>query len=137
MMPVSESPDRSIAYGRIANNGKEPMVSRILKKLDAMAVEHNSQSEFFKLQFNLGHLLTIAGILAVIVPMWINVIADDAQARLSLTETHAVLEDLKLHVNSIDKEVTMAVIDDDRLQRVQADVKEIQARIAEIQNRLK
>jgi hypothetical protein len=137
-MQISELPNGSIENARFTGDGKRAiMVSRILKKLNTMVEEHNAENSFFKLQFNLGHVLTIMGILAVIVPMWINVIGDDAQARMSLVETHAILEEMKTHISAIDKEVTMAVIDDDRLMRVQADVKEIQARVQAIQDKLR
>jgi hypothetical protein len=108
----------------------------IFQKFFQIVETQNQKNGLFKVQFNLGHLFTIVGLLLVIIPMWIGMVSDNAVSRETLKQTTASLEDIKLHLNSIDKTATMALVDDDRLLRVQADVKEINARVQEIERRL-
>ena len=83
----------------------------------------------------------------MVIPMWYGQVANDVEARRALeqtkisletiqSETKISLDEIKLHLNSIDKTTTMSLVDDDRLLRVQEDIKSIQGEIQQIQTRM-
>jgi peptidoglycan hydrolase CwlO-like protein len=119
----------------------------MLSNIHEFVENQNSKNGLWRLQFNLGHLLTFIGIIIVVIPMWYGQVSNDVEARRSLNETKNALEhiqnetktsleEIKVHLNSIDKTTTMSLVDDDRLLRVQEDIKQIQAEIGQIQARM-
>jgi hypothetical protein len=120
----------------------------------------NGKEGFFKLSLNLGHIVamlgTISAILPFVVSVWIGQIQNDVVSHKALEDhtkalsdltasmkatemalvTHTLaLAEIQKQVGSIDTKVQMAVVDDDRLMRVQADIKEIQARVEGMERR--
>jgi peptidoglycan hydrolase CwlO-like protein len=119
----------------------------MLDSIQEFVENQNSKNGLWRIQFNLGHLLTFVGIIIVVIPMWYSQVANDVESRRSLNETKDALQniqqetkvsldEIKLHLNSIDKTTTMSLVDDDRLLRVQEDIKSIQGEIQQIQSRL-
>lgn len=118
-----------------------------LSSLTEFVETANKKDGLWRLQFNLGHLLTFVGIIIMVIPMWYGQVANDVEARRALeqtkisletiqSETKISLDEIKLHLNSIDKTTTMSLVDDDRLLRVQEDIKSIQGEIQQIQTRM-
>ena len=115
-----------------------------------MTKELNERDGFFRLQLNWGHLLTLLGTLIPLTAMWVGQIQSnavigrnieilnaemDSQIKTTaasgqaITEHSIILKDMAGKLDSVDKIATQAMIDDDRLSRVQADIKEIRARL--------
>jgi hypothetical protein len=106
------------------------MFDKAFQRIERMATEENAKNGIFKLQFTLGHLIELGVLLSVLIPLWIGQVAADATSKASL-------EQIKGHLDSIDQTARMALIDDDRLQRVTADIKDIKDEISDIKKNLK
>ena len=144
-------PDRvienSAALRKHTGNG---MLSKLFARFNQMTKELNERDGFFRLQLNLGHLLTFLGMLIPLSVMWVGQIQSnavigrnievlnaemDSQIKTTaasgqaITEHSIILKDMAGKLDSVDKIATQAMIDDDRLSRVQADIKEIRARL--------
>lgn len=130
------------------------MFNEFCDRLQEMAQETNSKDGFFKLQFNLGHLITLGSLLIPLVLMWSEQVANNAVSARALEEhskalseltasmkaaedsliTHTLtLQQMSAQLTEITKTAQQAMIDDDRLTRVQADIKEIIARVEAIE----
>lgn len=126
------------------------MLSRVVENIKNMTTELNRQDGFFRLQFNLSNVLTCLATLVPLCVMWmgqvgssailshnmdtLNIqmesqIKSNAAAQQSIIEHTMMLKDIAAKLDSVDKVATTAMIDDDRLSRVQADIKEIRARV--------
>lgn len=126
------------------------MIRGVVAHLDKMANELNGRDGFFRLQLNLGHVLTFLGMLIPLSVMWVGQIQSnavigrnieilngemDSQIKTTaasgqaVTEHSIILKDIAGKLEAVDKVATQAMIDDDRLARVQADIKEIRARL--------
>ena len=101
------------------------MFEKALHRIEHMAEETNGKNGIFKLQFTLGHLIELGVLLSVLIPLWIGQVGADATSRASLDQ-------IKQHLNAIDETARMALLDDDRLQRVTQDIKDIKTEISEI-----
>jgi hypothetical protein len=105
------------------------MFDRAFQRIERMAEETNGKNGIFKLQFTLGHMIELGVLLSVLIPLWVGQVGADATSRASLDQ-------IKSHLDKIDETARVALIDDDRLQRVTEDIKEIRAELSDIKKNI-